>query len=386
MGAPRVRSVAPRRSRRGTVGASLLSLACCATALLLPKQVARGWLGPADRPTVAKDTEEAGVAGRLGRRELWRESAAAAAAALWAAHPEDAEAFRNDRILNAKTSYVPTIRGFYQKLEGLRDDLYLDVELETGNADSRVRYAARPADWYSGLDKNLDGPLILASDESGYGCKEFQEKIDGVALIPRGRCTFSEKIKNARQAGAKAVIIYDEKMSKQPLELQQKSGMVRSKGIATRQAGDALYGGVAILPVEKGKTIIGYDKGEKGEPQPELDAAMIGLKNGTTLVDAIKEGKKPRVLDVKRFTFGEGIDDFIKRDLKKMLNEMEIFGLTMRVSKDDMQDAILKTLKKDRTDFANAVRAKDYAAIRQTFASWNSHLDKLGQWDLYELF
>eukprot|EP00415_Alexandrium_ostenfeldii_P002723 UN2723 len=69
-----------------------------------------------------------------------------------------------------------------------------------------------------------------------------------------------------------------------------------------------------------------------------------------------------------------------------MLNEMEIFGLTMRVSKDDMQDAILKTLKKDRTDFANAVRAKDYAAIRQTFASWNSHLDKLGQWDLYELF
>jgi len=131
----------------------------------------------------------------------------------------------------------------------------------------------------------------------------------------------------------------------------------------------------------------GYGKGEKGDSKPEIDGAMISLTNGTSLVEALKEGKKARVLDVKRFDFNsDGIDLFIKKDLKKMLNEMEIFGNTIRVSKDDMQDPILKTLKKDRTDFAAAVKAKDYSEIRSTFARWNEHLDKLAQWELYELF
>merc|ERR1712060_788086 len=112
----------------------------------------------------------------------------------------------------------------------------------------------------------------------------------------------------------------------------------------------------------------------KGEEKPDLDAVMINLLNGTTVFTALKEGKKSRVLDVKRFEFRKGIDDFLKKDLKNMLNEMEIYGNTQRVAKDDYADPILKTLKSDRDAFEKAVRDKDYGLMRTTFTSWKSNL------------
>mmetsp|Transcript_76669 Transcript_76669/g.211800 ORF Transcript_76669/g.211800 Transcript_76669/m.211800 type:complete len:388 (-) Transcript_76669:162-1325(-) len=378
---------APQRRAKGSA-LSLFAISYCIVPLLWPALASRLWLGPVGSSSPLDNGSENAVATlpsecETGRRQVWQKSAAAAASAFWAFSPEAAEAFRADRILNGKKSYVPTIRLAYQKLEGLRDDLYLDVELEQGNADSRVRFPARPADWFSGRDSSLDGPLVLVNDPTGFGCEEFTEKVDGVALIPRGRCPFEKKMRNAMNAGAKAVIVYDEKMSKQPLETQGKSGAVRSKGIATREPGDALYGGVSIIPVERGKTLMGVDKGEE---TPALDAAMISRTNGTDLVKLLKEGGQPRILDVKRFSFNDGIDAFIKKDLKKMLIEMEIYSNLQRVSKDDMQDPILKTLKKDREAFAAAVRSKDYGEFQRTFAEWNSHLDTLGKWDLKELF
>lgn len=344
------------------------------------------WLGP--RPETSEKVEpaleHAPHNGAVGRRQAWQTSAAVAAAAAWAESPPAAEAFRNDRILTAKKQTVPGIRSLYQKLEGLRDDLILIVEMEAGAESSRVNLGARPCDWYDGLDSKLDGELVLGEDPSGFGCEEFTNKADGkILLVPRGKCTFSKKIENAKAVGAKAVVVYDEKMSRMPLETQGLSGAVRSKGIAIRSAGDALTGGTYLLPVENGITIM---TPEVKESVPKLDAAMISLTNGTSLVEAIKAGKAPRILDVRRADFSSGVDKFVKKDLKMLMKEMEFYGNTQRVSKDDMNDPILKTLKKDRDDLAAGVRSKDYAEIRRSFLSWNSHLDALGKWELAETY
>jgi len=349
------------------------------------------WLGPRpETPEIQQDrvlgTQVAPVrSGAVGRRQVWQTSAAAAAAAAWVESPQAAEAFRNDRLLNAKNQIVPGIRTLYQKLEGLRDDLVLVVETEAGDASSRQNLGARPGDWFSGIDSSLDGELVLAEDPSGgFGCDDFTQKVDGkIVLIPRGKCTFQKKVENAKAAGAKAVVVYDEKISRMPLETQGLSGAVRSKGIAIRQAGDALTGGTYLLPVEKGITIM---TPEIKESPPKLDAAMISLTNGTNLVQAVKAGKAPRIMDVRRADFDSGVDKFLKKDLKKLMLEMETYSLSQRLSKDDMNDPIIRVLKKDRDDLAKGVKAKDYAEIRRSFVSWNSHLDALGKWELAETY
>lgn len=323
---------------------------------------------------------EASTSSSIGRRLIFQESAVAAAAVFWASSPDAAMAFRTDRLLNAKAKWVPKIRAYYQKLEGLRDDLALDVELETGDANTRLQYEARPAEWYSGLDSSLDGPLVLPSTDA-TGCEPYQVEPGSVVLLARGKCSFAVKAKMAKAAGAKSMLVYDEKMSKQSQELESKTGAVRSKGIEIRTAGDALTGGTYLLPFERGMTIMGFDEGVE---KPTFDGAMISRTNGTEIVEAIKAGRKPRVLDVKRAQFGAGIDRFVKKDLPKMLDAMEVYSNSMRISKDDMQDPILGVLKKDREAFKEAVKAKDYGAIQKTFAAWNGHLDPLGAWTLWE--
>ncbi|CAK9073330.1 unnamed protein product [Durusdinium trenchii] len=309
-----------------------------------------------------------------GRRLLLQESAIAGSAAFWAS-PNEAEAFRQDRIMNAKSTLVPKIRKYYQKLEGLRDDLILQVEIQAGE---RVDFRARLAEWYSGLDSVFDGylksPGVL---DARYGCTPYKVEPGSVALVARGICSFAQKVQMAKAAGAKSVIVFDEKMSKAPLEQQNKTGRVISKGIANYQAGDALSG-AATVPVEKGMTIMSV--------KPELDTApldgiMIPRANGTTVVDAILNGLSPKVLDVKRSRFEDGIDRFIKKDLPKLMTAMEGYSLIQRVSKADMSEPIVAQLKSDRTAFEEAVRKKDYAEIRRTFKSWNDHLDpEIGTW------
>lgn len=354
------------------------------------------WLGPQPQPPekhqghrlLGKHVEPAAKeqdphVGAVGRRQLWQNSAVAVTAAAWMETPQAAVAFRNDRILNAKNQNVPEIRYLYQKLEGLRDDLILIVEMENGVESSRVNLEARPCDWYDGIDSKLDGELVLGTD-SGAGCNQFTEKVAGkIVVLPRGKCTFSKKVENAKAAGAKAVIVYDQKMSKQPLETSELTGAVRSKGIAVRQAGDALTGGTYLTLVERGITIIAP---EDKQSIPTLDAAMISLTDGANLVEAITAGKAPRILDVRRADFSSGVDKFVKKDLKRLLGEMEVYSNCQRFSKSDMNDPILRVLKKDRDDLAKGVKSKDYAEIRRSFESWNSHLDTLGKWELAETY
>eukprot|EP00931_Biecheleriopsis_adriatica_P067716 TRINITY_DN41799_c0_g1_i1.p1 TRINITY_DN41799_c0_g1~~TRINITY_DN41799_c0_g1_i1.p1 ORF type:complete len:385 (+),score=101.24 TRINITY_DN41799_c0_g1_i1:29-1183(+) len=340
------------------------------------------WL-EASRPKVESQGEAAAPGAfepKLGRRLAMQESSAAAAAALWAVQPEEADAFRSDRIANGKTTIMPKIRKLYQRLEGLRDDLFLQIELEAGR---RVTYQARVAEWYSGLDGKLDGPLRISGvADDKFGCKPFTIEAGSVALIARGKCTFAQKVANAKAAGAKSVIVYDEKMSKAPLDQQSRTGRVTSKGIATRSSGDALSG-TGTVPTERGYTIMSL---EPEEPKPQLDAVMIPRLNGTELVEAIDKGGQPRVLDVKRFKFEEQIDTFIQKDLKNLLKVMEAYSVLMRVSKDDFKDPILGVLAKDREALEKAVLAKDYAEIRRTYQVWMDHLDPLAKFDLGETF
>lgn len=315
-----------------------------------------------------------------GRRQILQESVAVGAA-LWVSIPGEAEAFRVDRILNAKRRYIPKIRAYYQKLEGLRDDLTLQIEYKDG---PRKEFQARVAEWYDGLDSKMDGPLVLPGDgDLKFGCSSYTlEQTGAVVLIARGRCTFAEKMAFAKAAGAKSVVLYDEKMSKMALDQQSRTGLVNSKGVSNYEAGDALTG-ASTVPKENGITIMGVEA--QRDAKPTIDAVMISRANGTTLVNSILEGKEPRILDVKRFKFQDGIDAFIKKDLPKMLKEMEIYSTSQRMSKDDIQDPIVVTLKKDREDFEKAVKAKDYGEIRRTFTQWNSDFDEVARWDLAEL-
>jgi len=298
--------------------------------------------------------------------------------------PDEAAAFREDRIMNAKNRYSPKMRAFYQKLEGLRDDLILTVEKggTPQEGGELIEIFARPADWYDGVDSKLRGPLVVPPSTE-KGCDEAAEKFagNGILLVPRGRCSFSKKASYTKAAGAKSMILYDQRVSRQPEETQGITGAVRSKSMATRSAGDALTGGANLQPVEKGITVMAQDP---NAPGPNIAAAMIGLQNGTDLVSYIENGGKAEIVKVKRQEFFDGIDDFIKKDLKKMMREMNVFGLSMRASKDDLKDPIVKILENDQKVFKAAVESKDYAAIRKAWQQWQDHLDPIGKFDLTE--
>jgi len=313
------------------------------------------------------------------RRSLLKESVVGASA-LWLAEPEDAIAFRSDRILNGKSSIVPKIRARYQKLEGLRDDINLVIQKDA----ERFVFQARPAEWYSGLGSSLDGPLSFAGlGEQRFGCNPFTVEAGTVVLLIRGRCTFGKKMKYAKESGAKSVIMLDEKMSKLPFTQQNLTGLVRSKGVSVRAAGDALTGASSV-PYERGITVMSNNPLD--DPKPELDAAMVNIANGTVLFGAVKSGEKIKVLDVQRFKFEDNIDKYIKKDLPKLLKDMQSYGLLQRIAKDDLFDPIIKILEKLQNNFEEAVKSKNYGEIRRTFKAWNEKLDNLGQWDLAETF
>jgi minor extracellular serine protease Vpr len=84
---------------------------------------------------------------------------------------------------------TPTIEVPYLLIEGMRDKL-------------RIQPLEGSANW--GLDRSysiVDGGIGTAAD--------LKDVMGKIVLIKRGKITFSEKAKNARDAGAKAVIIYN---------------------------------------------------------------------------------------------------------------------------------------------------------------------------------
>lgn len=323
----------------------------------------------------------------LERRRLFAAASVAASVEAWQAHPDEAHAFRQDYIYNAKRRFIPKIRKFIQKLEGLRDDLYLEVDFLNG---TRAKFGARPAVWYDGVDRKLIGKLILAEGVEGFGCQEYTLSEPAVVLVPRGRCSFNRKVSFAEAAGAKAVLLYDEKMGvQQSEEFQFKTGTTRSKGIQKRGPGDALTSGNYLKPIEEGMTIMAVDPNARQTFSNSTAAVMISRTNGTDIANVLRDGGSAKVLAVTRFQWegNEGIDRFIKKDLKKMLNEMEIYDNNCRESKDDLNDPLLKSLKKDRKAFETAVLAKDYGAIKTSFDTWANDRGKfkeIASWTLEE--
>ncbi|MEH7180687.1 S8 family serine peptidase [Neobacillus vireti] len=84
---------------------------------------------------------------------------------------------------------TPTIEIPYLLIEGIRDKM-------------RIQPLEGSSSW------KLDRSLSIV--EAGIGTKEELKNVMGkIALIKRGKITFSEKAKNTREAGAKGVIIYN---------------------------------------------------------------------------------------------------------------------------------------------------------------------------------
>lgn len=348
------------------------------------QEAEHAWSGPqAGGGHAAPRTSE----DRSRRRLL--EGAAAASVAAWAAAPEEAHAFRENRIQNAKATYTPKIRRFYQELFGFRDDIYLQMEMKKGDVSSRVFYQTRPASWNAGSDSKFDGEIAFANDaqgfensDVGFGCGPITGVEGKVLFMKRGKCSFSEKMEFAKAAGAKSVVVYDTKIAKMDIRTSN-IGVSRSLAVGVRAQGDALSGSNIFTPYEQGVTAMTV---EKGKDSPIIEAVMMSRVNGTDIVTAFEAGDAPRILDVKRFDrVSSGIDEFIQqKKLKKMLNEMEVYGNTMREAKDDFSDPIIKELKGYRESFGDAVRKKDLAKARSSFMTWYDRLDPIGKYNLLE--
>lgn len=353
--------------RRRRLGMCVMLLGACLAASRLADQLPlqRAFLqgAPLEATALAPQTGPA-----PGRRDALGAAAVtgASAVAMWPAAPEPAEAFRLDRIINAKRRWLPKIRMAYQKLEGLRDDLFITVEFPDGK---KVDYAARVAAWYDGNDAKLKGPVVLAP---GAGCAAYAEKVaeGSVVLVPRADCNFADKVRFAEAAGAKSVVLYDA----QPSASKTRQSV---KGAAPVAGG---FGSGSDAPV--GVTVMTLPK---GEDKPGIGAVMITNTNGTEMVSSIKEGGKLRIIDIQRFKFQEGIELFIKNDLKRLLTEMEALDNTQRLSKDDMQDPKVILFRKNRKDFEEAVKSKDYAAFRRTFNKWQNDFDEKGSFEIDEI-
>jgi len=318
------------------------------------------------------------------RRSLFNNMVVGTGAAVsWPIRGEPAEAFRIDRIKNAQKTYGPKIRANYQKLAGLRDDIKLEVEVE--GITERYVFQARVAEWYDGVSRNLIGSLVLPpSNDDNHGCKEYDGgSVAGkVVIMARGKCDFATKVKLAKAAGAKAAIVYDDAISLiEETVGTNLTGAVRSKGIAVRGAGDGLSGGTYLVPRKKGMTVMAPPEGQS---PPQLGAVMLVAENGTTIVDALKSGGKAEVTDVFPCQFKDGIDQYIKKDLKRIVAEMEILGNTMRISKDDLKDPIIRQLASARDKFEKAVKAKEYGKSIAAFNDWLEVLPPEGKFPLTE--
>ena len=70
--------------------------------------------------------------------------------------------------------------------------------------------AVSPASWSAAITDNYNSGILLIDESNDLGCHEFDFNFEGaIALIQRGECQFSLKALNAQNAGASAVIIYN---------------------------------------------------------------------------------------------------------------------------------------------------------------------------------
>ncbi|CAE8585279.1 unnamed protein product, partial [Polarella glacialis] len=135
---------------------------------------------------------------------------------------------------------VPKIRAYYQQLEGLRDDLYLEVELQEGNATRRVGYEARVAEWYDGLDSKLDGRVVMPLGDGldvKTGCQPFTLPEGGgpaVVLLARGKCR-QVNVRLARTAVSKEIEIHSGSLTLRSTVMHYEPGDTAASAAAAAQ-------------------------------------------------------------------------------------------------------------------------------------------------------
>jgi hypothetical protein len=156
---------------------------------------------------------------------------------------------------------------------------------------------------------NMVIPPVGAMDSNDSGCRlgDFPAEVkDNIALVQRGRCSFLEKIANARAAGAKAIFVMNEGNAGQPNR--------NTPGTPGRIAGQTYPGlPAASLSYLTGKEF--YDAAQAGAP------LTVHFKTDNNLTQRIDynivaetpNGDPNRVLQVGAHidgvTAGPGIND-----------------------------------------------------------------------------
>jgi hypothetical protein len=111
--------------------------------------------------------------------------------------------------------------------------------------------------------KRITIPPVGTADGNRSGCamSDFPPEIAGnIALIQRGQCTFLEKVVNARAAGAKAVLIFNE----------GQTGRTGPGTSATARFGSQIYPGIiaAGLSYAAGKDLHDAAQARPGHRAP----------------------------------------------------------------------------------------------------------------------
>ena len=88
--------------------------------------------------------------------------------------------------------------------------IYTDASVTTADG---VSMSAAPADNNTGLTQEISAPLVNITqwDSKGLGCTALPSGVASgkILLIQRGTCNFSDKLLNAKAAGALAAIVYN---------------------------------------------------------------------------------------------------------------------------------------------------------------------------------
>ena len=113
-------------------------------------------------------------------------------------------------LSNDEISYSPT--------EDVSSDCGASAFVTDNGQSQSFEYTVDYQNWGGSLNATISGFIIHTDDQNAQACDVISSDLSGaIALIRRGSCEFGLKALNAQNAGASAVIIYNNEDTGQPL-------------------------------------------------------------------------------------------------------------------------------------------------------------------------
>ncbi|MGB0429762.1 MAG: M36 family metallopeptidase [Bacteroidia bacterium] len=161
-------------------------------------------------------------------------------------------------------------------------------------------------------EKPIKGKLVMVSDgttDSTLGCNELvnsEALVGNIALIERGTCLFVDKVRNAQDAGAIAVIIFTDNRQTQTIFGTNANDIEIPSIMIDRGIGLSLMSEVANTDVE----VAMYVKGATGGYDGDFDNGVIAHEYGHGISIRLTGGALNSACLTNTEQMGEGWSDF----------------------------------------------------------------------------